>query len=496
IFKSRDNSMFVGTDRALYGYNKHSDSFDLLPIKAWIQGIYEDEYGILWVNTYGSGVYQYNRGTGEIQHLSSEQGKRNTLVNNYVNGLFEDSKKNLWFCTESGLSKYRRDGHFTNYLTESGLPSNQVFKVLEDDNNSIWISTGGGLVRLDGNLPHMVIYTSRDGLPADQFNYNSAFKDKDGTLYFGTIKGMVSFNPTKSIKNSFIPPIFISDIQINNESIPVRENGILKQSISLSKEIQLSYNSSNISFNIAALSFVSPKSNAYRYIMEGYDKGWTDITGNQKIYYNKLPPGTYTFRFKGANNNGIWNPTEKELRIVVSPPWWLSSWAYFAYFFAVSTIVLLILRYYFLLIKANNAQKMDNYERKKEQEVYNLKLEFFTNLAHEIRTPLTLIKMPLEKIIRTRQFTDSETASDLALMEKNTSRLIRLTNQLLDFRKAETNNMSLIFTKTDINSLLSDVFNDLNSLAKEKLLHYDLSLPRITLTAFVDEEALRKILTN
>ncbi|MEI2271798.1 response regulator [Sphingobacterium sp. ML3W] len=496
IFKSRDNSMFVGTDRALYGYNKHSDSFDVLPIKAWIQGIYEDEYGILWVNTYGSGVYQYNRGTGEIQHLSSEQGKRNTLVNNYVNGLFEDSKKNLWFCTESGLSKYRRDGHFTNYLTESGLPSNQVFKVLEDDNNSIWISTGGGLVRLDGNLPHMVIYTSRDGLPADQFNYNSAFKDKDGTLYFGTIKGMVSFNPTKSIKNSFIPPIFISDIQINNESIPVRENGILKQSISLSKEIQLSYNSSNISFNIAALSFVSPKSNAYRYIMEGYDKGWTDITGNQKIYYNKLPPGTYTFRFKGANNNGIWNPTEKELRIVVSPPWWLSSWAYFAYFFAVSTIVLLILRYYFLLIKANNAQKMDNYERKKEQEVYNLKLEFFTNLAHEIRTPLTLIKMPLEKIIRTRQFTDSETASDLALMEKNTSRLIRLTNQLLDFRKAETNNMSLIFTKTDINSLLSDVFNDLNSLAKEKLLHYDLSLPRITLTAFVDEEALRKILTN
>lgn len=496
IFKSRDNSMFVGTDRALYGYNKHSDSFDLLPIKAWIQGIYEDEYGILWVNTYGSGVYQYNRGTGEIQHLSSEQGKRNTLVNNYVNGLFEDSKKNLWFCTESGLSKYRRDGHFTNYLTESGLPSNQVFKVLEDDNNSIWISTGGGLARLDGDLPHMVIYTSRDGLPADQFNYNSAFKDKDGTLYFGTIKGMVSFNPTKSIKNSFIPPIFISDIQINNESIPVRENGILKQSISLSKEIQLSYNSSNISFNIAALSFVSPKSNAYRYIMEGYDKGWTDITGNQKIYYNKLPPGTYTFRFKGANNNGIWNPTEKELRIVVSPPWWLSSWAYFAYFFAVSTIVLLILRYYFLLIKANNAQKMDNYERKKEQEVYNLKLEFFTNLAHEIRTPLTLIKMPLEKIIRTQQFTDSETASDLALMEKNTSRLIRLTNQLLDFRKAETNNMSLIFTKTDINSLLSDVFNDLNSLAKEKLLHYDLSLPRITLTAFVDEEALRKILTN
>ncbi|WP_333865496.1 hybrid sensor histidine kinase/response regulator transcription factor [Sphingobacterium sp.] len=496
LYKARDNSLYVGTDRALYRYNKNRDRFDLLPISAWIQGIYEDDSGILWVNTYGSGVYQYNRRSGDIRHLYSEQGKQNTLINNYVNGLFEDSKKNLWFCTESGLSKYRRDGHFTNYLTESGLPSNQVFKVLEDDNHTIWISTGGGLVKLEENVPRRVIYTSRDGLPADQFNYNSAFKDSDGTLYFGTIKGMVSFNPTKSIKNSFVPPIFISGIQINNSSVPVRENGILKQSISLSKEIHLTYDNSNISFNIAALSFVSPKSNAYRYIMEGYDKDWTDITGNQKIYYNKLPPGTYTFKFRGANNNSVWNPTEKKLLIIVSPPWWLSSWAYILYFLTFGTIVLLVLRYYFLLIKANNAQKMDSYERKKEQEIYNLKLEFFTNLAHEIRTPLTLIKMPLEKIINNHRFSDRDTVKDLALIEKNTARLIRLTNQLLDFRKAETNNMSLIFTKTDINSLLSEVFNDLNYLAKDKLLHYELFLPRISLTAYVDEEALRKIFTN
>ncbi|WP_294350895.1 two-component regulator propeller domain-containing protein [uncultured Sphingobacterium sp.] len=496
LYKSRDNHLFVGTDRALYVYNKARDRFDLLPITAWIQGVYEDEGGILWINTYGSGVYSYNRSSGKIQQLRSEQGKKNTLVNNYVNGLFEDSKKNLWFCTESGLSKYRRDGQFKNYLTESGLPSNQVFKVLEDDNKSIWISTGGGLVRLDEGLPLRIIYTSRDGLPADQFNYNSAFKDNDGTLYFGTIKGMVSFNPTKSIKNNFVPPIFISGIQINNANIAVLENGILKESISTAKEIQLTYDRSNISFNIAALSFVSPKSNAYRYTMEGYDKDWTDITGNQKIYYNKLPPGTYTFKFKGANNNRVWNPAEKKLRIVVSPPWWLSRWAYMLYFLTFGTITLLGLRYYLLLLKANNAQKMDSFERKKEQEIYTLKLEFFTNLAHEIRTPLTLIKMPLEKIINNQKFTDQETAQDLALIEKNTTRLIRLTNQLLDFRKAETNNMSLIFTKTDINTLLAEVFHDFNYLAKDKHLRYDLSLPRISLTAYVDEEALRKVFTN
>ncbi len=496
IYKTKDNTMLLGTDRALYAYNIHTDSFDLMPIAAWIQGIYEDSDGILWINTYGDGVYCYHRSTGVINRLYSIPGQRHSLINNYVNGLFEDSKNNIWLSTESGLSKYRRDGTFTNYLTESGLPSNQVFKVLEDDNRSIWITTGRGLVRLDEGRAKRVIYTSRDGLPADQFNYNSAFKDEDGTLYFGTIKGMVSFNPKKSIKNSFVPPIFISSIQINNSEIAVDKAGPLPQSLSLTKEIKLSYDNSNISFNIAALSFVSPESNTYRYIMEGYDKGWTDIKGSQKIYYNKLPPGTYTFKFNGANNNGIWNPAGKELRIIVSPPWWSSTWAYILYFLTLSTIVALILRYYFLLIKANNAQKMDNYERKKEQEVYNLKLEFFTNLAHEIRTPLTLIKMPLEKLIRTSESQDGDMLNDLALIDKNTTRLIRLTNQLLDFRKAETNNMSLIFTKTDINSLLLDVFNDLNGLAKEKMLQYDLSLPRITLTAQVDEEALRKIFTN
>ncbi|WP_293913007.1 MULTISPECIES: two-component regulator propeller domain-containing protein [unclassified Sphingobacterium] len=497
LYRTKDNTMLVGTDRGLYAYDKKKNSFKLLPVKsAWIQGIHEDTDGILWINTYGSGVLIYNRTSGVVHELYSEQGKSNTLINNYVNGLFEDSKKNIWLCTEGGLSKYNRNGHFTNYPAVAGLSSNQVFKALEDDNHTIWISTGKGLVRLEENNSKSVTYTARDGLPTDQFNYNSAFKDTDGTLYFGTIKGMVSFNPARSIKNHFVPPIFISDIQINNADVPVRSDGFLRQSISMSGLIRLTYDHSNINFNIAALSYVSPESNAYRYIMEGYDKGWTETTGNQKIYYNKLPPGSYTFKFTGANNNGVWNKEIKELRIIVSPPWWFSTWAYLLYSLTIGTIIFLILRYYFLWIKSNNTRKMDIYERRKEQEIYNLKLEFFTNLAHEIRTPLTLIRMPLEKIIRTQKFTDNETVRDLSLIEKNTLRLIRLTNQLLDFRKAENNNMSLTFTKTDINALLSEVFNDLNYLAKDRSLQYELALPRISLTAYVDEEAFRKILTN
>jgi ligand-binding sensor domain-containing protein/signal transduction histidine kinase/DNA-binding response OmpR family regulator len=497
LYKTRDDNMFVGTDKGLYSYDKKKREFKLVPIPlAWIQGIYEDAEGILWINTYGSGVIVYDRTTGINRQLLSQPGKANTLVNNYVNGLFEDSKKNIWLATEAGLSKYRRNGEFTTYLHQLGLPSTQVFKVLEDDNHAIWVSTGSGLVKLEENSPEETIFTARDGLPTDQFNYNSAFKDSDGTLYFGTIKGMVSFNPAKTIKNNFVPPVFISNLQINNKDVAIGKDGFLQRSISLSKELRLTYDHSNINFNIAALSFASPESNVYSYIMEGYDKEWTTITGSQKIYYNKLPPGTYTFRYTGANNSKLWNQAEKTLRIIVSPPWWRSLWAYTFYLFILGTVVFLILRYYFLWVQASNVRKMDSYEREKEREIYNLKLESFTNLAHEIRTPLTLIKMPLEKIMSGNKIVDEDIQQDLALIEKNTLRLIILTNQLLDFRKAENNNMSLIFTKTEINALLDEVFNDLQPLAKEKKLTYELLLPRITLTAYVDSEALRKIFTN
>ncbi|ERJ59435.1 hypothetical protein M472_11680 [Sphingobacterium paucimobilis HER1398] len=497
LYRTRDNTMYIGTDKGLYSYDKKLDNFRAAPIKpAWIQGMYEDDEGLLWINTYGSGVILYNRSIGTAKQLLSQPGKANSLVNNYVNGLFEDSKKNIWLATEGGLSKYQRNGHFTNFFHQTGAPSKQVFKILEDDNHTIWVSTGSGLIRLEDNNADGTVFRARDGLPTDQFNYNSAFKDSDGTLYFGTIKGMVSFNPIKTIKNNFIPPVFISNFQINNRDVPVRKDGFLKSAISLTDEIKLTHDHSNINFNIAALSFAAPESNVYSYIMEGYDKEWTTITGNQKIYYNKLPPGTYTFRYTGANNNGLWNKQEKSLLIYVSPPWWRSLWAYTIYVLLFGSVIFLILRYYFLWVRASNIRKMDNYERKKEREIYNLKLESFTNLAHEIRTPLTLIKMPLEKIMNGNKIADDEIKQDLVMIDKNTQRLILLTNQLLDFRKAENNNMSLIFTQTDINTLLNEVFKDLQYLAKEKKVNYELSLPRITLTADVDGEALRKIFTN
>lgn len=497
LYKTKKNEIIVSTWNGLFKYDRKNDRFIQFPhFNFQVQSVREGSDGMLWIATYGNGVYIFNPATNTFINLRSEAKNKNSLVSNYVNGLYEDHQGNFWFCTEGGLSKYERSGKFTNYTMEEGFPDNQVYRVEEDESRYLWISSAKGLIRLHPQSGQMILFKATDGLPSEQFNYNSSYKDSDGRLFFGTTKGMISFKPAALIKNNYIPPVYITNLLVNNKEPSINTSSLLQQSILYTQALRLPYDSANLSFDIAALSFISPESNAYSYIMEGYDKDWSNFTGHQKIYYNKLPPGSYQFKIKGANNSGLWNPRETVLNILVTSPWWSSTWAYIFYVLGIGTVTFLVLRYYLLLMKANNTRRMDIYERKKEREIYNLKLEFFTNLAHEIRTPLTLIKMPLDKIITNQRFTDKETNGDLTLMQKNTSRLIQLTNQLLDFRKAETDNMSLTFTKTDINSLLSEVFNDLKYLARDKSLKYELVMPRMSLTAIVDEEALKKIFIN
>ncbi|HMR83248.1 MAG TPA: two-component regulator propeller domain-containing protein [Niabella sp.] len=497
LYRTKANDILVATWNGMFKYDRENDRFIRFPhFNFQVQSMREGSDGLLWIATYGNGVYLLNPNTGALKNLRSETGNRNSLLNNYVNGLYEDYQGNFWFCTEGGISKYERSGKFINYTIDDGLPDNQIYRVEEDKNHNLWISSAKGLIRLHPQSGKMTIYKATDGLPTEQFNYNSSYKDNDGRLFFGTIRGMISFKPSAFIKNNYVPPVYITNLLVNNKEPVISASSLLKQSVLYTQTLRLPYDSANLSFDIAALSFISPESNTYSYIMEGYDKDWSSFTGHQRIYYNKLPPGSYRFKIKGANNSGLWNPRETVLNILVASPWWSSAWAYIFYVLGIGTVTFLVLRYYLLLMKANNTRRMDIYERKKEREIYNLKLEFFTNLAHEIRTPLTLIKMPLDKIIITQKFADKETSSNLTLMQKNTSRLIQLTNQLLDFRKAETDNMSLTFTKTDINALLSEVFNDLKYLARDKSLKYELMMPRMSLTATVDEEALKKIFTN
>lgn len=498
LYKTNQGDILVGTWFGLFKYNRKENNFTSMPFfNSHIQCIHEDEDGTLWVGTYGNGVYFLNKKKNIKGRMNYRPGKANSLINNYVNNLFEDQQKNFWFCTERGLSHYdRKTGIIKNYTIEDGLPDNQVFRIMEDNSGFFWISTAKGLSRFDMAKNEFTNYHSANGLPTEQFNYNSSFKNDDGTLYFGTVKGMISFNPKDFIKNTFIPPVYITGLQINNEEAPIgNEKNGLHQSITYTKKITLPYDQSNISIDVAALSYIIPEMNEYSYKMEGIDKDWITLKKNRRIFYTKLPPGKYTFKVKGSNSEGVWNNKETFLNLEILPPLWATKWAYLLYFLIASAIIITIFRYYHLAVTEKNKRRIESIKINTEREIYNAKINFFTNLAHEIRTPLTLIKMPLDKLLNSN-ITDNNVNESLKMMKKNTTRLIDLTNQLLDFRKAEANKFSLTFSETNINELVTEVYTIFKPAADQKDLSYKLMLPRITLHAFIDSEAVKKILSN
>lgn len=497
LYKTSAGEILVGTWNGLFRYNRQNDSFirDAF-FTMQIQSIHEDSDGTLWVGSYGNGVYYHNPHTNQNGRLRYDASNNNSLPNNYVNNVYEDRHHDLWFSTEAGLCKYDRKKGLVLRFDRNGLADKQVFRVLEDGRGLMWISTSKGLLCLDPVSGNTKTYTTVNGLLSEQFNYNSGYKSHDGTLYFGTVKGMISFNPAAFRKEEFVPPVFITGLQVNNKDMGASKPGSpLQQSILYANKIVLPHDSSSLSFEIAALSYITPEANEYAYIMEGLDKEWTYLKNNRKIFYTKLPPGYYTFRVKGSGSGEVWNQQETVLHIRVLPPWWGSPWAYGLYALVIAGILWTIFRYYHMAMKEKNKRKIETLEIEKEREIYNAKIEFFTNIAHEIRTPLTLIKLPLDKLLNKEKDNPSLSES-LSMMKKNTNRLIDLTDQLLDFRKAEANNFSLSFIRTDISDLLKELFTAFKPVAEQKKLVLRMELPRMPLYASVDPEAFRKIVSN
>jgi len=499
--KTRSGIILIGTTRGLYRYNTISKDFtliDKIPPNDFIYSMLEDHKGNVWAGTVHDGIYSYDPGNNVSSKLKNSYPVKNALNINTVDGIFEDSNKNLWFATEGlGLWKYNPQKKlYKFYDSKNGLPSNYVFRILEDSHKNLWISTTRGLVCLNIINDDITIYTKANGLLSDQFNYSSAFRDADSTMYFGCVKGLVSFNPSQFKRNNFISPVYITGFQVNNKEVFVNgPDSLLNKSIICTSRINLNYNQSSFNIDFAALGYSSPEMTQYKYQMAGLDKGWTYLKTNRKVYFTQLSPGHYTFIVKAANNNVSWNKKETRLEINITPSFWESLWAYTTYTALSLLSMFYLLRRYHFKTREKNKRIIEQLEHDKERQIYNAKIEFFTNVAHEIRTPLTLIKGPMEKVIKKAESVP-EIQNNLKIMEKNTNRLLDLTNQLLDFRKTETNEFSLNFVKADITELLKDLFLQFKPMAEQKNLTYRFKHSDKQSFAYVDTEAFTKIISN
>ncbi len=501
ISQSNNGEIMLGTTNGAYAYNRQADNFTLLPgmpLYNWYSSLLKDDKGIIWAGTYGNGVNYYNTKTGKAGNYRYEARNKNSLCSDRVNSIFQDSRKNLWFATEGGLCRLEPQlQNFKRYTTSNGLPTNFILSLLEDANANLWISTSKGLVCFNAKTEQVInVYTKANGLLNDQFNFSSAFKDYNNRMYFGSVKGLISFHPGELSKNSFAPVVYITGFQVNNKELVIAENkSPLKKSITYTDKIQLTYNQSTFSIDFASLSYSAPEMSEYAYKMEGLGTDWTFLKKNRKVYFTELAPGNYTFKVKAANGNGEWSGPETVLIIEILPPWWASPIAYALYGLLAVCIIYFSFRMYHQRLKEKNRRKIEQLEVLKEKELYEAKMNFFTDVAHEIKTPLTLIKGPLEKVIK-KAGDNPEIKDSLRIMEKNTVRLVDLTNQLLDFRQTEIKGFSLNFVQTNISELLEDTYLSFKPLAEQKDIIFTINPLPSAVLALVDVEAFTKILVN
>ncbi|HEX6427053.1 MAG TPA: two-component regulator propeller domain-containing protein [Niastella sp.] len=505
IYRTKDNRLLVGTayhGSGLFEYDTQHKTFTRIPeipYNSYVFDIFEDSKGNIWTGSVSQGVFYYNPTTGRHGNLRFGDTVNGRYINEFaVYNIFEDSNHSLWFATTGGgLIKLSADWKNTRrYTTKNGLPTNVLYGILEDDSRHLWISSLKGLIRFNIATSAIKVYTRANGLITDQFNYSSAYKHTDGKMYFGSVKGMIAFDPASFDQKETSPPTYITGFQINNkEVIPDTANSPLYRSILYTDTIVLEYNQNNFSIEFAALNFSAPEVTRYKYLMKGLDKSWTYLSTNRKAYFTDLGHGKYEFIVQAESNIGSWVGKERKLFIKILPPFWKSNTAYIVYVLLLVTAIYITTRLYRQYLERKNLRKLQLFEHEKEKEIYQAKIEFFTNITHEIQTPLTLIAGPIEWL-KKKFGKDPDINKSLTIAEKNTRRLVELTSQLLDFRKTEASQFSLNFVKTDIVTVITDIVTGFKGQTASNNITLNMELPANHFMAYVDREAFIKICTN
>ena len=501
IYTDSRNTTWVSSTTELYTYVPEIDGFKVfMPMNGmFISDILEDKNGNIWFTTYNLGVARYNPDTKEIKRFRHDVKNPNSLCYDRITCAFEDSKKRLWFASEDGgFCRYNEtDDTFTRITTKQGLPSNVVYKILEDDHQHFWLSTSNGLANFNPETMSVeALYNLPNGLRSKQFNYNSGIKTEDGTLYFGSIDGFVAFNPKNFHPNENKYSVVLTGFYIFNQEVQVgTSDHVLDKAIPYANTINLNYDQATFSFSFSALNYSTEGNGKYAYMLEGIDKKWNYVDNIFRIAYNSIPPGDYILNIKSSRDGHDWSDTNTVVNINIIPPLWRTSWAYALYTLLILGMSFGVIRFYVRKKKRQVDEKMAHQEQQKKEEIYKAKIDFFTNVAHEIRTPITLIKAPLDYIL-TSHPDEHETKENLITMERNTDRLLVLVNQLLDFRKIESKAFTLSLKIRNINVLVANTFNRFVPTGKRKKLEMILECPDHAVMALVDEEAITKVCSN
>ncbi len=509
IFRVMKDSILVTTPRGVFRFHALKGTFAPFagfPKGIWMSSIYEDHQGVLWAGSFGQGIFYFDPRSGQRGNLRHSPGNFKSLSHDRVNSIFEDSEQQLWLATNDRLNHLNRDTKsFERFGTAHGFRGELMLNILEDAHKRLWISTTNGLSCFDLSTHRAINYTVDDGLLNNQFNYNSSFKDADGCMYFGSTEGLIRFHPDKTLKKLDVPLVLLTGLFINGADHSSGNNEILNRAITYTSAIRLHNDQSTFSIEFASLNFNSSNILNYEYRMDGLSKNWISLRSDRRAELIGVPPGKYRFQVRATRNDGSQSKITT-LGITILPPWWASKLAYSVYVFSGLIIIYLIIkvtndrireknnRRIELIQISNEKEKLQN-ELIKEKEMLEEKITFFTNIAHEIKTPLTLIKIPLAKILK-KASDIPHIQRNLMTMSRNTNRLIELTHQLLDFRKLEIKKFRIALSLVNISELLSQVADSFSYLIEERELNMTQVRPGKDLVASIDIDSFKTIIYN
>ncbi|MCP3932849.1 MAG: response regulator [Bacteroidetes bacterium] len=439
----------------------------------------KDKDGHLWVGTQRAGLDKFDPKTKTFTHYNDPE----KIFSKKIYALHEDANGHIWAGTSYGLFKINKNTEAVKaYLKGDGLPSNRICSIQPDPSGNIWVSTDLGVSRLNPKNETFRNYSREDGMVSNDFIWGCGDVDEDGNLYFGGT-GVTVFHPDSLSGNKYIPPIQLTGLSVLNKQIlPNDESGLLFNNTNYTNEIHLQHHQNVVNFEYAALNYIHSHKNQYAYKMEGFRDDWQYVGGQNVATYTNLSPGKYTFRVKGANNDGFWNEEGTALSVIVHPPWYWSWWSKTIYALLAAGLIYILYRFQL------NRQLAER-EAIRLREMDKVKTRLYTNITHEFRTPLTVIQGMAEQI-------NGKYKKETRLIRRNSKNLLQLVNQMLDLSKLESGKLSLRPQQADIVAFLRREVESYISLATSNNIELEIATNAGEILMDFDAEKIRQILAN
>ena len=492
-----DGKMWIGTESGIYSYVGGrfccEDSINSQLADNMVHSILRDRQGKLWIGTFGKGVQILNRHSNLVYSLTTDNG----MPSNAVSHLFMDREGRVWAATRNGLVLFERTDNpnaYRIFLEKDGIVNSYIRAIQEDGRGNIWFSTNNGISCLESVTGAFKNYTFHDGVPRGDFMDGSACRTADGIIYFGSQNGVCYFNPSILDDSGKVAPVVFTECrsmtgdlrpEYAEVTVPIVKN-----------KVTLSYKNNNLRINFNVTDFSQAGQVEYIYQMEGLNDSWYNTHGENQVTFRNLPYGNYTFKVNARMRNQNWTDDNiASLALIIEPPFWLAWYAKLLYVVVACLILFLILRFYKHKLDLENKLSLEHQQLENGEKLNAERLRFYTNITHELRTPLTLIIGPLEDLLSDKSLPQKH-AERIGIIHSNANRLLALINQILEFRKTETQNRKLLIEKADTGKLVKEIGLGFKELNQNSRVDIEVMIETEETEIYFDPEMVRIIINN